>query len=201
MKRAVSGMFTAGALTFATSVGAQSGTPRTASQPVLGGDKTVAVTGCLARNADGGYLLNNARVDAVGPTSATTAGAAATAGGSTSATASGTSATVGSTATPPDATGGEATPDLTSWMLQGGTDLAKHVGHKIQAIGNSSWEAPKNRAGVPATGTGSPATGTATTTGAASPTTTGTTGTVDNGMSAHPRLDVQSIKVVSQSCS
>jgi hypothetical protein len=90
-----------------------------------------------------------------------------------------------------------------SWMLMGGNDLDKHVGHKIQVTGKTSWDSSMSH-----TSTASAA-GVGTTAAQPDPTTTaGTTGTLEEQRKgdhdAHgmqPRIDVQSIKMISTSCS
>jgi hypothetical protein len=91
-----------------------------------------------------------------------------------------------------------------NWMLSGGSDLDKHVGHKIQVTGKTTFDpAMSHTSTSSAAGAGTTASSsTPTTTGAA----TGTTGSREESRSGdshgmQPRLDVQSIKMVSTSCS
>jgi len=142
----------------------------------------VSVTGCLAKGTDGRFVLNNARTDDQMSTSttpdSTTAGTAA--------------------GTPASKTG---MPAATTWMLGGGSDLDKHLGHKIQVTGKTSWDgstAPGATAG------GTSTTGTPTTAGTTGSTASGeqrTTSESDSKSANQPRLDVQSIKMIAASCS
>jgi hypothetical protein len=94
-----------------------------------------------------------------------------------------------------------------TWTLEGGTDLDKHVGHKIEVTGERQDASRKDEAtsttsgAAGTTATGSTATGTSTGT-------TGTTGTTGSQMSsqrsgmAHGQtLDVKTVKMISSSCS
>jgi hypothetical protein len=72
-------------------------------------------------------------------------------------------------------------------MLSGGTDLDKHVGHKIQVMGRTAWDA--SMAGKPMSGTG-----TTGTTGATAGATTAST------TSSGPSVDVRTIKMLTASC-
>jgi hypothetical protein len=130
--------------------------------------------------------------------------ARSTAGSTTSTTATTTAGTPAGKASMPVG--------ATTWMLGGGSDLEKHLGHKVQVTGKTTWDASMDHARMPgATG----AAGTSTTPGT-SPTagnpTAGTSGTAaasgeqrrdsmnDTG-SNQPRLDVQSLKMIASSCS
>ena len=82
-----------------------------------------------------------------------------------------------------------------SWTLEGGSDLDKHVGHKIQVTGkevsSSKDEASRDDDRI----------GTTTATG-----TTGTTGSAaaqrhSTSDHASRKLDVKSVKMISSSCS
>jgi len=147
----------------------------------------VSVTGCLAKGADGRFVLNNARLDDQMSSS--------TSAGSTSSTTAGTTSATGAPAS-------KTTMPATTWMLGGGTDLDKHVGHKIQVTGKTSWDGstPGATAGSTST-TGTPTT--AGTTGSATPTTSGEqrSSTESDKSANQPRLDVQSIKMIAASCS
>jgi hypothetical protein len=85
-------------------------------------------------------------------------------------------------------------------MLAGGTDLDKHVGHKIQVTGRTAWDAAMDRSRTPnptSTTTGT----TAGTVGTSGATTTATTEERKDGRTDQPRLDVQSVKMIAPSCS
>jgi hypothetical protein len=138
--------------------------------------KDVMVTGCLAKGADGRFVLNNAKIDDPA-SSSTTAG----------------STTAGTPATPPASK--TNMPAASTWVLGGGSDLDKHLGHKIQVTGKTSWDGSMSSG---ATTGGTSTTGT--------PTTAGTTGeqrtsTESDKGANQPRLDVQSIKMIAPSCS
>jgi hypothetical protein len=166
MKRTTSGLCLAAAFAFAATLGAQ--TPASTSQH---SSDEVTVSGCLARSASGGFVLNNAKIETDSSKAATgttgTTGTTATTSGSSGTTAGSMSASAGST-----------------YALEGSSaDLEKHVGHKIEVTGKE---------GAAAT----------TTTGAAGTTgTTGTTGTAAASSSPVHRVDVQSVKMISASCS
>ena len=171
---------TLGAQTPTSTTSGQSNTMRGAAA------HDVTVTGCLAKGADGRFVLNNAKLDDQ-MSSSTTGGSA----GSTTAGAPAASTTNKSNM-----------PAATTWMLGGGTDLDKHLGHKIQVTGKTSWDGSMS--------SGATAAGTSTT---GTPTTAGTTGSAttsgeqrtstesDSKGGNQPRLDVQSIKMIASSCS
>jgi hypothetical protein len=136
--------------------------------------RDISVTGCLAKGADGRYMLTNAKMDS--PSSSSSASSAA-----------GTSATAGTTGTTPaPSAAGNAGASLVL-MGSSDSDLEKHVGHKIQVSGKSAWD-----------GMDRGRTGTAGTTGSTPPTpaTGAATSTADQ-----PRLDVQTVKMVAATCS
>ena len=170
---------TLGAQTPTSTTSGQSNTMRSAPT------HDVTVTGCLAKNADGRFVLNNARMD--DPSSSTTAG---TAGSTTAGTTTGAPAS-------------KTTMPATTWMLGGGSDLEKHLGHKISVTGKTSWDASMPPSGTTAGGTST--TGTPTTAGTTgSATTSGeqrTSSESDSKGANQPRLDVQSIKMIASSCS
>jgi hypothetical protein len=150
--------------------------------------RDVSVTGCLSKGADGKFTLTNARVDTptTGASSTTT-----------------TPTTTPETTTATGTAGANAA--AMSWALMGGTDLDKHVGHKIQVTGRSSWDGAMDHSRMPDT---SAAAGTTSGTTAAG--TTGTSGTTATAASEEmrkdtnanqPRLDVQSVKMIAPSCS
>jgi hypothetical protein len=93
-----------------------------------------------------------------------------------------------------------------SWMLAGGDDLDKHIGHKVQVTGKTNFDSTMDHGRSAAS---TPATGTSTGTTATSAGTTGTSGTTATAASAErkemradqPKLEVESVKMVSPSCS
>jgi hypothetical protein len=187
MNRTVSGLCLAAALGLATTLGAQSTTTTPGQPAATTADREVTMTGCLSKSAAGGFMLNNAHIDptpsstttTAGSTSTTTAGGATTTAGATTST-----TTAGATGT----TGGNpANSPAMSWMLSGDSDLEKHLGHKIQVTGKTSWKGPMDQ-------------GRASTTTATTSTTTAST-TTAGAASDQPRLDVKSIKMVSATCS
>jgi len=142
----------------------------------------ITVTGCLAKSADGRYMLSNAKMDP--PASSSTAS-----------TAAGTSTTAGTTGTTNPAGAASTTGEMNSGAtlaLMGGSDLDKHVGHKIQVTGRSAWDGSRTSAAMPPTGTATGTTGS----------TTATTATPSTGAAAdQPRVDVDSVKMIAASCS
>jgi hypothetical protein len=168
MHRTATALGIAAALGFAVSLGAQTPTSTTPSQSSMS-SKEVNVTGCLARGSDGKFTLTNARIEPA--SSSTTAGTTGTAGATTTAG-----------ATSPAGSGSAAS--AMTWALSGGTDLDKHVGHKITVTGRTSWDATKSGSA----------------TSAPSPTTT-TAGATTTADSKGPELDVQSVKMIAASCS
>lgn len=183
MTRSAIGFGLAAALSMAVSLGAQT-TPQTHPD-----NDNVSVTGCLQRDATGGYILSNAQIDR-NESGATTTGTTGTTGTTTT---SGTT-TAGATAEAGAAGAGS------TWKLEGSSsDLDRHVGHKVTVTGHE-----KSMSSSAGTSTGTTTGTTATTTG-----TTGTTGTTMTGQehqrsaSSHPDrlLDVKSVKMISSSCS
>src|SRR5438874_9494388 len=130
MKRTATALCFAAAFGFAT-LGAQTTTTpqRTTNEKST---HDVTITGCLAKDASGSFVLNNAHVDTDMSSSTTGAGATTTAG-TTGATTTGSP-----TSTNPSGSNMSNTPAMT-WMLMGG-DLDKHVGHKVQVTGKTSWD-------------------------------------------------------------
>ena len=194
MNRIASGLCVAAAFSFAASLGAQTSTS-SATGSTMSRDKEVTVTGCLQRGADGNYMLTNAMLDTAARSGTSTTGTSATGTtGSTAGTTSGTTAAGGSTM------GSSASSTAAStWMLEGGTDLDKHVGHKIQVTGRELESSKKDDT--------STSSGTSGTTATGSTATTGTTGT-SSEMSGHrseaaagQTLDVRSVKMIASSCS
>jgi hypothetical protein len=176
MKKISTGLCFAAALGLTATLGAQ--VPTTTASGSADKDHEVTVTGCLSKAATG-FMLNNAQVD-TGTSTTTTAGSTSTTTAGTTGT-SGTNREAGAAAAP------------MSWMLSGDSDLEKHVGHKIQVTGRTSWDASMDRGRTSAT----TASGAGTT--AAPPATSTSTTTTTPG--SGPRLDVKSIKMVSASCS
>jgi hypothetical protein len=190
MKRTMTGICVAAAFGCIATLGAQTTPTSTTSgqrAPMADKAKDVTITGCLAKSADGKFTLTNAKMD--NPTSSPSAG-------STSTTTAGT---------PPAGTTADTTPSpagaATAWMLAGGTDLDKHVGHKIQVTGRPAFDTAMDhsRTPDPTTSTTGTTTGTVGTTGA---TTTATTEDQrKSGRADQPRLEVQSVKMIAPSCS
>jgi len=174
------GLCVAAALSVAT-LGAQ--TPSTTTQRTDAA-KEITLTGCLSKGADGKYMLNNAKMD--NPSGAT----------------AGTSGT-----TPPAGTTSErggAMNTASSWTLSGGTDLDKHVGHKIQVTGKAAMDStmdhrtPDSTAAAAGSAAGSTAAGTVGTSGS---TATAAEEQRKETKDTAPRLDVQSVKMVAATCS
>lgn len=187
MKRLMTGLGVAAAFGLVASLSAQ--TPTTSASQTSS-DREVTITGCLERGANGSYTLTNARADnsMAGSATTTTGTSGTTATGTTSAT---TSGTAGTTAGAMNATAGS------TWALEGGSDLDKHVGHKIQVTGKEVPAKDKDEASATTTATG------------ATTTATGTTGTTGEAAAqrhstsdhASRTLDVKSVKMISASCS
>ena len=157
--------------------------------------REVTITGCLSKGADGKYTLTNAKLD--NPTGAT----AGTSGTTPPAPASTPGTTAGANA-------------ATTWALSGGTDLDKHVGHKIQVTGKAAMDSTMDRRQPDSTAAAAtPAAGSATPSPTASPTaspvgTSGSTATAaaeeqrNKATNANqPRLDVTSVKMIAATCS
>jgi len=177
--RTISGLCAAGVISCAISLAAQAPPSATTTQRTTPSDAAqhdITVTGCVAKSADGKFTLTNVVVE---PMASTTASGATTAG---------TTGTATPPATSPTTVGTTIASAPTLWMLSGGTDLDKHVGHKIQVMGRTAWDA--SMAGKPMSGTG----------------TTGTTGatagaaTTANTTSSGPSVDVRTIKMLTVSC-
>lgn len=181
MKRTVTGLCCAAAFAFAATLGAQS--PTTTTPSTSNADHEVTISGCLAKSA-GGYQLTNAHMDTAGSSATTTAPGSTT----TATTTGGATGTSGAMA-------GAASPAMT-WTLTGDSDLEKHVGHKIQVTGKTTWDASMSH-GRTSTTTASGAG----TTAAAPPSTTTSATNTSAGSADQPRMDVKSIKMVSTSCS
>jgi len=199
MTRTITGLCVAGAISCAISLAAQTPTSTT-TQRTTASDATahdITVTGCVAKAADGRFTLTNAMVEpmATGTTAGTTTAGSTTAGTTTGATTTAGTTTAGTTtATSPTVIGttSASTPAMT-WTLTGGTDLDKHLGHKIQVMGQTTWFAGRPMTSTNPTGTTTGTTGT--TAGA----TTGTT-TAGARMTPGPTVDVRTIKMLTASC-
>ena len=191
MNRTETALCFAAAVGLAATLGAQPPATTTASRPVAANDHEVTVSGCLTKAA-GGYMLTSARVEPNASASTTTAPGATSTTGTSTTTAAGATTTAGATGTAGAAAG--ASPAMT-WMLSGDSDLEKHVGHRIQVTGKTSWNASMDHG---RTSTSDPG-GVGTT--AAPPSTTTSTTTSASGSADHPHLDVKSIKMISTSCS
>ena len=205
MKRTVTALCFAAAFSIAT-LGAQTTTTTPGQRST--NDKAAhdaTITGCLAKDASGSFTLTSAHVDNA-MASATTGAGATTTAGTTGATTTGSPSN-------PSATSMSNAPAMT-WMLMGGSDLDKHVGHKIQVTGKTTWDASMSHGSTSSTasaaGVGTTAARpdpTTTTAGAAG--TTGTTGALEeqrdkdrdrSKSTEHPHLEVQSVKMISSSC-
>lgn len=198
MTRTTIGLCFAAALGFAVSLGAQSSTTTTTpdQRTAARGDKSakeVTVTGCLARAADGTFMLNNARSDDMSRSQpgATTTGSSnpttTTAGTPTGTSGTTAGSTAGTTAAEPSASGAMHH-EAMAWKLEGGTDLERHVGHEIQVTGRTDWNEHSMSSSTTTTGTSGSAASSATTTAKG-----------EKGMN-EPRLEVSSVKMISSSC-
>ena len=171
-RRTTTGLCVAAVLGLGVALGAQTTSTSTTTAGQRS-DRTSAreinVSGCVARGADGQFTLTNARVEPMGSASSTTAGTTGTT----------TTGTTGATTTATEPTGsGTKANAATTWRLSGGSDLDKHVGHRVQITGRASGEKAMD---TPSTSTTPSATTTADSKG--------------------PELEVQSIKMISTSCS
>ena len=143
MTRTTTGLCVAAALGFAVTLGAQqppSPTPaptdpparQAPASPTRSGAHEVTVTGCVARSADGSFILDKARIGegASSPTSAT-----------------------GTTGTAPagSATASSKEPEMT-WKLENGKDLEQHVGHEVQVTGHTDFNISSSGAASPTPG-------------------------------------------------
>jgi hypothetical protein len=204
MTRRITGLCVASVCSCVISLGAQSSTSsatvqRSGANDAAGHD--VTVTGCVAKAADGRFMLTNATVEPMGM--ASTAGTSGTTSGGTTAGSTAGTATAGATASRPGS-GSTAAADTMSWMLSGGSDLDKHVGHKIQVTGRTTWDSSMNRS-MSSGSTGGATTGT---TGTSAGSTAGgstagatTAGAASSTMANHPMVDVKTVKMISSSCS
>jgi hypothetical protein len=197
MTRSVTGFCVAAAFGCAVTLAAQ--TPSRDQQYGKTGDKDkgheVTVTGCLSKGADGNFMLMNARAENKPSTTTGTSGT--------------TTAPPATSSSTPSSTGNAMT-----WKLEGGTDLEKHVGHKVEVTGRTDWTGPMDRSRNPGDTTASAAPTTTdpnpnpTTTTAGTQTPVGTSGsTVDEQRypkgsrdTNQPKLEVTSVKMISSSC-
>jgi hypothetical protein len=200
MNRTATGLCIAAAFGLVASMGAQTPTTTTAGQTAATSthdSKDISLTGCLQRGPDGKFILANARMDSdmhpsasTGTTTGSTAGTTGTSNPPTGTTAG---AATGSSAGAMDA--------ASTWALEGGQDLEKHVGHKVQVTGRAAKDtmSKDDAAAAATTATGSTATtGTTGTTGAAA----GEQRRSDRDMkNSGQRLDVKSVKMIAASCS
>jgi hypothetical protein len=190
----VTGLCVAAAFGCAVTLGAQtSTTDRNKADSKTGHE--VTVTGCLTKGADGNFMLTNARTG----NSSTTGTTGTTAGTPTTSTAGAPASSMSNA-------------NAMTWKLEGGTDLDKHVGHKIEVTGHTDYTGTPSRNPGDTTASARP-----TTTDPANPnpnpttTTAGTVGT--SGTTAdeqryprgsretnQPKLEVTSIKMISSSC-
>lgn len=175
------GLCVAGIFGLAISLGAQ--TTTTAQTTSMDHNRDhIAVTGCLQRDANGGFILANARIDPSehGGSSSTTT-TTGTTGTTATTTTSGTTTAEGSEAHRMSENEG-------TWKLEGSSsDLDRHVGQRVTVTGRED----------------SSSSSTATTTTAGTTTgTTGTTGESEHHASSTERhLKVDSVKSASGSCS
>lgn len=195
MTRTSTGLCLATAFGLAVSLSAQTPTtPQTRTSAMAHDRDSISVTGCLQRDASGGFTLSNAHID----TSATTTTTGTTTG--TTGT-TGTTTTAGTTTATGKETSGSMSSAGTTWKLEGSSsELDRHVGHKVTVTGHEVSSASSSAS----------TTTTATTTGTTATGTTGTTGTTsitseEQKRSSPPsqperRLDVQSVKMISSSC-
>jgi hypothetical protein len=138
MSRTVIGMCMAaafGAATLAAQSTTATSTAQTQDRTMSKSSDGLSVTGCLQKDATGGFVLSNAQIDAADKTSSSY--------GST-----GTTGTTGSAAAT------TATAMAATWKLDGSaSDLEEHVGHKIQVSGKEKMtkEAPDATTGTTGT--------------------------------------------------
>ena len=164
MTRASTGLCLAAAFGLAVTLGAQTTTTTSQTRPTMDHDHdNIAVTGCLQRDASGGFVLANAHIDKRDRSASTTT----TTGTTTGTTGTTTTGTTGTTATTTTA-GSEAsamTPAAT-WKLEGSSsELDHHVGHRVTITGREiAASSPSTSAGT---------TGTTATTGTTGQLTTG----------------------------
>jgi hypothetical protein len=175
MTRTAIGTCVAVAFALVASLGAQTSPPSQTRSSAMSDKDNISVTGCLQKDASGGYILANAHID----TSAATSSSTATGSSSTS-TATGTT---GMTPTTPGAT----------WKLEGNTaDLDSHVGHKVTVTGKESAASGSSSSSTsPAATSATGTTGTATAEEQKS----------KSESASSKKLEVKSVKMLSSSCS
>jgi hypothetical protein len=113
-------------------------TATSTAQTTMSKSDNITISGCLQKDARGGFVLNNAQIDTSADKSSSSYGSAGTAG------------TTGSAATTATASASAAT-----WKLEGSSsDLEEHIGHKIQVTGKEKpAAAPEMGATTGTTGT------------------------------------------------
>ena len=184
MTRLATGLCVAAALSCALNAQTPSTSTSAGQRTSADNAREVTITGCLSKGADGKYILTNAKLD-------NPAGATAGTSGSTTPTPA---------TTPGTSTGAAASNMATSWALSGGTDLDKHVGHKIQVTGKAAMDATMDHRTPDSTAAaaGSTAAGTVGTSGS---TATAAEEQRKETKDTAPRLDVSSVKMVAATCS
>ena len=116
MSRTVIGMCLAAAFGVAT-LAAQSTSTAQTQDRTMGKSDGVTISGCLQKDASGGFVLNNAQIDTGADKASSSYGSAGATGTSGSAAAS-------------------ASASASTWKLEGSSsDLEEHIGHKIQVTG------------------------------------------------------------------
>jgi hypothetical protein len=176
MTRTATGLCLAAAFSLVATLGAQSSSPQQQPPHSSADHDNITVTGCLQKDASGSFILANAQVGSP----------ASSAMSSTPGTSSSATGATGTTGTMP------ATPGATFKLEGSAADLDKHVGEKVQVTGKEIASSSSSSA---STSSATAATGTTGTTGAAA----GEQGRpkTDNAK----KLDVQSVKALSSSCS
>jgi hypothetical protein len=174
-----------------------------------GAANALTLTGCLDRAPNGTYELRNAKMAAPGNTAPGSASGSSAAGisaradsnssgssttdrstgasGSTGAT--GTSGTVPSGSGASSAAGAAGAPmsnNESTWILKSSTDLAPHVGHQVQITGHPSAAAGSGSGSASAT--------------TSNPTTTATGPRTETGAQSAHSVEVQAVRMISQSC-
>jgi hypothetical protein len=194
MKRTATGVCVAAVLGFAVSLGAQPPTtppstppsPTAAPQRPMSSDrsaKDINVTGCLSKSPDGSFTLTNAKVEPAGSASTSPSDPSAPTAGTTGTSGTATAGTSGTSASAATAPAGSGSSSNATWTLSGGSDLDKHVGHKITVTGRAIAATASASSGAPGT--------------------TGTSGSTPSASASatQQKLDVQSVKMIAASCS
>jgi hypothetical protein len=178
---------------------------RTPGETSRSSERNMTVTGCVERGPNGGYILTNAKMENPSGSMSGSSSATGTSGTSTS----GTSAT-GSTSQYGSTGASGAMANVTTWQLEGGSNLSEHVGHKVEITGHPAMSGSSSssaRSGMSGTtaGTSSSGTtsGTSTTESGRSGSMSGqsSTGTSGSATGAEHKLNVESVKMVSTTCS